>query len=72
MTSDRILSQHGNVIAANFAPDAKATMTVTLTNETLYCDGHVTLIRTIGHMGGKPAFTFHTLGDLATGNATFL
>ena len=68
--TDRIRSQTGNVIAADFRPHDP--LTVTLTTETLYCDGHVTLLRTTAAIGGKPIATTHVLGDLATGNATSL
>lgn len=70
MTADRILSQHGNVIAADFRPSLK--ITVTLTTEMLYCDGRVTLIRSIAIMDGKPIAVTHALGDHATGNVTTL
>lgn len=71
--TDRILSQHGNVIAADFKPTSPSLdLTVALASEVIYCDGHVTLIRTVGSIDGKPVFVIHTLGDLATGNSTTL
>ncbi|AWM37034.1 hypothetical protein GobsT_50640 [Gemmata obscuriglobus] len=67
MTS-RILSQHGNVIAADFRPRRLADISVRMTSETLYCDGHVTLIRATVQVGDRPASCTHLLGDLATGH----
>lgn len=64
--SDRILSQHGNVIAADFRQQPPE-LTVTLTSKTLYCDGHVILTRTTASMGGKPIAVMHFAGNLATG-----
>ena len=72
MTADRIRSRHGNVIAADFRPRTSAQIAVTLTTETLYHDGHVTLLSTTAAIGGTPIATTHVLGDLATGQATSL
>lgn len=69
---NRILSQHGNVIAADFRPDRLADLTVTFTSETLYCDDHVILTRITATMGGKPIIVLHFAGDLATGKSTNL
>lgn len=68
MTADRILAQHGNVIAADFRPRTFADISVKLTTETLYHDGHVTLIRSTVQFGDQPPTCAHILGDLATGH----
>jgi len=64
----RILSRHGNVIAADFRPRASLDLTVTFTSETLYHDGLVMLLRTTAKLGDTPLATLHFLGDLATGH----
>ena len=64
----RILSQHGNVIAADFRPSRTAELTVNIHCETIYCDGLVTLIRVTMTFEGKPyGEPQHILGNLATG-----
>lgn len=70
--TNRILSQHGNVIAADFRKKASLDITVTLTTETLYIDDHIILTRTTGSIGGKPAMCLHFLANLATGQITTL
>ncbi|MBP3955407.1 hypothetical protein J8F10_08950 [Gemmata sp. G18] len=57
---NRIRSQHGNVIAADFRPRVNL------------ADLAVTLIRCTASMDGGPIATTHVLGDLATGNVTSL
>ena len=68
MSTSRILSQHGNVIAADFKPRTSSELVITLKTETLYCDGIVTLIRCTGDFAGKTYFSTHILGDLTTGH----
>jgi hypothetical protein len=63
----RILSQHDNVIAADFRPRTSLDITVTFKTETLYADGTVMLLRTTASIGDKPFLVTHILGDLATG-----
>lgn len=65
--TDRILSQHGNVIAADFRPRATFDISIRMSTETLYHDGHVTLIRATVQIGDQPPTCSHILGDLATG-----
>lgn len=73
MTTARILSQHGNVIAADFRPRASMELTVGIHCETLYCDGLVTLIRATTSFAGKPfGEPQHILGNLATGQIATL
>lgn len=64
----RILSQQGNVIAADFRPSTSTSITVTLETETLYADDKIALVRTTGSIDGKPVLMTHILGDLATGH----
>lgn len=64
----RILSRHGNVIAADFRPRRLADISVRMTTETLYCDGHVTLIRATVQIGDEPPSRTHILGDIAIGH----
>lgn len=66
--SDRILSRHGNVIAADFRRDRLADLSITLASETLFCDGHVMLTRTTASMGGQPVAVMHFTGNLETGH----
>lgn len=66
MTADRILSQHGNVIAAEFRPRSLE-LDVTFQSETLFQDSAVMLLRTTASLEGKPILVTHFLGDLATG-----
>lgn len=64
--TDRIRSQHGNVIGADFRP--RATFDVTMKIETLFQDASVCLIRCSTWMGEKPfGPTLHLLADIATG-----
>lgn len=63
----RILSHHGNVIAADFRPRASLELTITFKSETLYCDGSVMLLRTTALFCDRPLAVVHHLGDLATG-----
>ena len=65
----RILSQHGNVIAADFRPRAWwEELTVNIKTETLFCDSHITLIRVTTSFAGEPfGEPQHILGNLATG-----
>lgn len=66
----RILSQHGNVIAADFRP--RFSIDVTFTTETLYQDDRVMLTRTTALLDDRPLAVLHVMGDLATGQiATF-
>ncbi len=65
--SDRIRSQHGNVIAADFRPHATLDASVEIRNEVLYRDDRVMLTRLTALLGGKPSYVTHFLGDLETG-----
>lgn len=68
----RILSQHGNVIAADFKPRASLDLTVNIKAETLYCDGLAVLLRTVASFEGKPIAVIHFLSDLTTGRVVQL
>ena len=68
----RIISQSGNVIAADFKPRASLDLTVDIRCETLYCDALVTLILVTLTFGGKPYCAQHILGNLATGQIATL
>jgi hypothetical protein len=63
----RILSQHGNVIAADFRPRTSLDLTITIKSETLYADGLIMLTRTTAYFGDKPFMVTHFAGDLSTG-----
>jgi hypothetical protein len=68
--TDRILSQHGNVIAADFRP--RLSIEITFKTDTLYQDDRVLLTRTTALLGGRPLCALHVMGDLTTGRiATF-
>ena len=65
----RILSQHGNVIAADFKLRTSSELVITLKTETLFIDGFITLIRVTTVFEGKPIGSpQHILGDLTTGH----
>lgn len=66
----RILSQHGNVIAADFRP--RLSIDIILRHETLYFDDHVMLTRTTALLGDRPLCVLHFLGDLDTGHIATL
>ncbi|WP_435007996.1 hypothetical protein P12x_005263 [Tundrisphaera lichenicola] len=74
MTADRILSQHGNVIAADFKPRPWwEELTVTIKCEWLYLDGIVGLLRVTTSFAGKPCGEpQHLFADLATGQIATL
>lgn len=72
MTAERIRSQHGNVIAADFRPRPSLDITVTFKSETLYHDGAVMLTRTTTFLGDKPLGVMHFAADLATGHVVQL
>ncbi len=63
----RVLSQHGNVIAADFRPRASLEIPIRVQSEVLYRDDRVMLTRTTAYLGDKPCFVAHFLGDLETG-----
>lgn len=65
--ASRILSQDGNVIAADFRPSLDMSVTVEVRSEVLYRDDRVMLTRTMALVGNKPCFAMHFLGDLETG-----
>ena len=67
MTTNRILSTHGNVIAADFRPRAVLTVTLGCKTEILYEDAHVMLTRTTVLMDGRATDPVHLAGDKATG-----
>lgn len=65
----RILSQHNNVIAADFRPSTSRDLTIHVKSEVLYSDELVILTRTTAELGGKPlSAPLHFLGDFATGH----
>jgi hypothetical protein len=61
----RILSQSGNVIAADFNPRARFELRIT--SETLYRDNRVMVTRTTAFLGHEPILVIHFMGDLNTG-----
>lgn len=63
----RVLSQHGNVIAADFRPRISLDVTVEIKSEILYRDDRVMLTRTMALLGDTPCMVMHFLGDLETG-----
>lgn len=66
----RILSQHDNVIAADFRP--RVSIDVELRSETLYCDDHIILTRATALLGGKPIAVMHFMANLETGQIATL
>ena len=64
----RILSEHGNVIAADFRPRVELTVDIGCKTEILYEDDHVMVTRTTATIGGRPAMTLHLAGNKATGH----
>lgn len=64
----RILSRHGNVIAADFRKRAKITLRIS--SEILYRDEHVMLTRSTAYAGEKPVMVIHFVGDFKTGEVT--
>ena len=64
----RILSRHGNVIAADFRPRASFTVSLSCKTENLYEDDHVMLTRTTALVDGQPVLTLHLAGNKATGH----
>ena len=64
----RILSQHGNVIAADFRPRATFTVSLSCKTENLYEDDHILLTRTTASIDGKPLTVLHLAGNKATGH----
>ena len=68
MRNSRILSQHGNVIAADFRPKASLNISVDIKTEVVHRDEDVVLIKAAFFIGGKPFLpTQHYLFSLATG-----
>ena len=59
----RVLSQHGNVIAANFRP--RATLDLQIKPEVLYCDGLVCLTRYSLILDGKIQSVEHVMAQLS-------
>ncbi len=72
MTAARILSQHGNVIAADFRRPTSLEITIEAKSEILYADGTVALTRTVVKVGDMPPETLHALLDLTTGHIATL
>ena len=70
--TDRIRSQHGNVIAADFRPSNEYGLSLTLRTTVLYQDASVVLVRTAITDRDRPVAVSHVLGDLATGHVTTL
>jgi len=66
----RILSRHGNVIAADFRPKPEFTITFTVRSEILFRDDAVMLTRTTAYCGDEPLMVLHFAGDLKTGRVT--
>jgi hypothetical protein len=69
----RILSQDGNVIAAQF--DTRFDLTFEINTEILLCDGRVFLMRVVYLHAGRPVKNLpvqHFLYDLETGRHTVL
>ena len=66
--TDRIRSQHGNVIAADFKPRSSLEIKLSFKSETLYQDDAVMLTRTTALIDGKPLAVMHFVGDFATGH----
>lgn len=63
----RVLSQHGNVIAADFRPRKSLDVAITFKSETLYYDGTIMVTRTSAFLGDHPFLVLHFMGNLATG-----
>lgn len=73
--TDRILSRHGNVIAADFRTrPASHDLAITIESTVLYRDDRVMFTRATCSVGGVPvpAFTQHFMADLATGRIVHL
>lgn len=69
--SERILSQHGNVIAADFRRPLE--IDISFKSEWLFVDGRVALMRIQTFIEGKPwGESLHVLADLATGRIATL
>jgi hypothetical protein len=69
----RIISQHGNVIAADFRPRASLDLTVTFKRETPYADDSVMLLRLTTLLDGKPfGDAMHFAADQRTGRIVML
>jgi hypothetical protein len=66
----RILSQTGNVIAADFRP--RASIEGSLSLEIIYSDDRVMLTRCAMHFGDRCMGLFHFLADLQTGHVVNL
>ena len=67
----RILSRHGNVIAAEFRP-ASPDLTINIKSEILYQDGSVLLMRTTALIDDQTTATLHFLADMKTGSIVHL
>lgn len=63
----RVLSQHGNVIAADFRPRARLDASILIETEILYQDDRIVLSRTTATLGGRPFMVTHFMGDMVTG-----
>jgi len=69
----RILSQHGNVIAADFRPPAPGlAITIEAKSEILFCDGYISILRSTIKIGDGPAKVTHGMIDHTTGNIVTL
>ena len=64
----RILSQSGNVIAADFEPRVADSLTVEVKSKILYCDHLVCLVRFDLLFMGKVIATEHVTAQQPTGN----
>jgi hypothetical protein len=72
LTVSRILSQHGNVIAADFRPRTSLDLTISLKADILYADEAILVMRYTATLGKEPIMVTHFIGDIATGNVVQL
>lgn len=68
----RILSTHGNVIAADFRPHQEYRLGVDIAGATLFADDRVMLMRYDFSIAGKPFGAIHCMADLTNGTITSL
>ena len=65
--TNRVVSQDGNVIAADFGRKNEFGIALTIDTDILYHDDSVVLIRSVISDNGRFICAFHILGDLITG-----
>lgn len=68
--TNRILSQSGNVIAADFRPSLDIDLDIQ--SEVIYCDDAIMVTRTTATIAGEPFMVVHFMGDLVTGHVIHL